>query len=309
MKLFKSKSISVKFLITGFLFFSLFIITPNLAFAATAYLTSDFESVAVGDTVIVNVEMDTADKRPNVVEGSILIKSGAEKIKISELSVAGSVLVLWARNPSLDSDSEISFTGGVPGGFNQKSGLLFKIFFLAEKEGQVVFLPADIKAYDNDGKATPIDVSVNSLTVKISPKSDLAPKDQWLEIVSNDNQPPQELTAIVGQDDSIFEGKKFITISAVDNQSGIDYYEVTEGNWPTVRSGETYVLQDQSESSVIVITAYDKAGNYSKISLGPGKPKIDYVKLIIILIFSLILLYVLFRLFKLVKKKYVKIEQ
>lgn len=300
---FKLKLIGNKISLAGILFLALFILTPKLALAATAFLTADYSSIAVGDTIIVNLVMDTLDKRPNVVEGNVLIKSGTQNIKITEFSLAGSALTYWPRTPSLESGSKISFTGGTPGGFNQKSGLLFKIVFLAEKEGQVVFLPANIKAYDNDGKATLIEVSNNPLTLTIGSKSGLPPKDQWLEIVSKDNQKPQQLSANFGQDDSVFEGKKFITISAVDNESGIDYYEVKEGNWPTVRSGETYVLIDQKEPSVITVTAYDKAGNHSKILLSPGKLKIGYGKLIIILIISLIVFYVAFRFLKLIKKK------
>ena len=306
---FKFKMTGVRILLAEILFLVLFLLIPKLTFAATAYLTADYPSIAVGDIIIVNLVMDTVNKRPNVVEGDVLIKNGAKNIKISEFSLAGSVLAYWPKTPSLDSDSKISFIGGIPGGFNQKSGLLFKIVFSAEKAGQVIFLPANIKAYDNDGKATPIEVSNNSLTINVGPQKDAKPKDQWLEIISKDNQPPQDLAVTFGQDDSLFEGKKFITISAADNQSGIDYYEVKEGDWPTVRSGETYVLLDQSESSVIVVTVHDKAGNYSKISLKHGKLRIGYGKSAGILIISLVLFYVLFRLLKLIKKyKEEKIE-
>lgn len=299
----KFKKTGIKILSVEILFLTVFALIPNSALAATAYLTADYSSIAVGDTIIVNLIMDTLDKNPNVVEGDVLIKEGAGNIKIIEFSLADSELTHWPRTPSLNSNSKISFIGGTPGGFNQKSGLLFKIVFLAEKEGQVIFLPADIKAYDNDGKATPIKVSNNPLTVNIEPKKDVQSKNQWQEIISKDNRQPQNLTVTVGQDDSMFEGKKFIAISAIDNESGIDYYEVTEGDRSTVRSGDTYVLLDQSESSVITVTVYDKAGNYSKILLRQGKPIIGYGKLIIILIISLVLFYIAIRLFKLIKKK------
>lgn len=280
-----------------------FVLIPQLASAATVYLTVDDPAIAVGDTILVNLVMDTLDKNPNVVEGDVLIKDGAKNINISEFSLADSVLTHWPKTPFLESDSKISFTGGVPGGFSKKSGLLFKIVVLAKEEGQVVFLPANMKAYSNDGKATPIEVSSNPITITIGPKKDAPPKNQWLAIISKDDQPPKDLAVTLGQDSSIFEGKKFITISAVDNQSGIDHYEVKEGDRPAVRSGATYVLLDQSESSVIVITAYDKAGNYSKISLEPSKPKIDYQKLIVILLIALVLFYIVSRLFKSVKKR------
>jgi hypothetical protein len=293
-----------KFLVIVFLFFSLFILELNSVSAATTYLIPEFKSVAVGDTVIVDVKMDADGKNPNVVEGNILIAVGAEKIEISRLSLAGSVLNYWTQNPSFDQKSSISFVGGAPGGFNQQSGLLFKIVFLAKKEGQVILSPADIKAYDNDGKATPIAVSSNSLNIEIGPKTDVQPKNQWIDVIAGDKMPPEHLIATFGRDDSIFEGKKFFTISAVDDQSGIDYFEVKEGNQPTVRSGETYVLLDQNESSPIAITAYDKAGNHSQVLLKPVKRQINYTVLIIAtLIVLLILCGIGFALIKLAKKR------
>lgn len=294
-----------------------FVFSSNLALAATAYLVPNFESAAVGDTVIISVEMNTEGKKPNVVEGNILVKSGIEKVEISKFILADSVLTFWPRSPSLDEKSLISFTGGIPGGFNNKSGLLFKIAFLAKAEGQVVFLPDSIKAYDNDGKATPIQVSSSPLTIDIGPKVAGQQKDQWSEIIFGDKEGPQGLTAAFGQDSSVFEGKKFITLSAIDNQSGIDYYLVAEGNWPAVRSGEEYVLLDQTESSDIIITAYDKAGNYSKILLSPGKAKVSYWKLAVFLVIALVvfsgLIYILaktsLRIFKILKKRKIRIDE
>lgn len=280
---------------------------PKLALAATVYLNADYPSIAVGDTVIVSLAMDSSDKRPNVVEGKVLITKGAKNINITEFSLAGSALTYWPSTPSLDSGSIISFIGGVPGGFNQNYGLLFKIVFLAEKEGEVVFSPANIKAYDNDGKATLIEVVNKPFTIKIGPKA-AEQKNQWLEIISNDSEPPKELTAVIGQDESIFEGKKFLAISAVDTRSGMDYYEVAEGNWPSVRSGETYVLQDQSESAIITVTAYDKAGNHDKILLKPkvAPTPINYWELIILVALFIALFYGALMAFKAFKKKNVQ---
>ena len=288
-----------KILLSGFLFTIFFTLIPSLTFAASIYMTTDYQPISVGDTIIVNVIMDPVNDNPNVVEGDVLIKSGSENIKILELSTAGSILTYWARNPSLDnSNSKVSFIGGKPNGFNT-SGSLFKIVFLAEKEGEVVFSPSNIKTYNNDGNATSIKVSVNSLAINVSPKNTIT-KNEWLEVISNDSQPPQQLSATIGQDDAIFNGKKFITISAIDNQSGIDYYNVKEGEWPLVRSGKTYVLLDQNELSNIIITAYDKAGNYSKIILRPAKVGINYALWLLILI--IVLFIILFVFYKIKRK-------
>jgi len=288
--------LKIKTLLFGILFLSVFLLVPYSASAANIYLSTDYPSISVGDTIIVNVMMDPQGKSPNVIDGNILIKNGVGNIKILELNTAGSVLTHWLQTPSLDSSSSISFVGGAPGGFN-KTGILFKIVFLAEKEGKIVFLPSNIKAYNNDGKATPIEVSANSISLDVGPKKEIS-KNQWLDTISKDNQPPKQLSAVVGQDSSIFNGKKFITISAVDDQSGISYYEVKEGDWSIVRSGKNYVLLDQNEKSNIIVTAYDKAGNYSRIILKPIQSKINYWVWIIILVITLVIIYIIVKILK-----------
>lgn len=265
MNFFRLKSI----LVSGWLFFGLGLFLPKAALAATAYLGSDFESVAVGDTVAVSVYLDSEGQYPNTVEGQMVIDPGSEKIEILEISKAGSVLTHWPQSPSLDNSSLITFTGGTPGGFNQSAGLLFKIVFKAKQEGQVKFMPTGFKAYNNDQTSTSINVSASSFTINIVSKTGLSPQDQWLEIISNDNTPPSDLSAIIGQDSALFDGKKFMTIFAKDDQSGLDYFEVKEGDLAAARTGQTYVLLDQTESVPIIISAYDKAGNVSRTLLTP----------------------------------------
>jgi hypothetical protein len=253
---------------------------------------------------MVRLSMDTMEKRPNTVEGTVLLKSGASHIEIQDFSLADSVLTNWLKTPSLDEDSKISFIGGVPGGFNEKRGLLFQIVFTAKTVGQVTFLPTDIRVYDNDGKATPMLVPGTPLTITINPKSPEKEKNQWLDVIANDNNPPQDLAVVFGFDPSSFGGKKFMSISAIDRESGIDYFEVTEGNQPAIRSGMTYVLRDQTESTPITVTAFDKAGNKSSILLHPDTRKNRYVLWGGITIVLSLLAFVAFRRFKSMRKKH-----
>lgn len=287
----------------GMMFAVLCLYPSRSALAATAYLTADYSSVSVGDTIIVSLSMDTMEKQPNTVEGTVLMKSGASNIEIRDFSLADSVLTNWLKTPSLEDDAKISFIGGVPGGFNQKRGLLFQIIFTAKGAGQVTFLPTDVKAYDNDGKATPIPVPGTPLTITISPKGDGKEKNQWLDIIGSDNNPPQDLSVAFGSDASSFGGKKFMSISAIDRESGIDYFEVAEGNQPAIRSGMTYVLRDQSESTPIMVTAFDKAGNKSTILLHPDTGKKKYMLWAGGIIMLLLIGFILFRRFKSMRKK------
>ena len=74
------KLIGIKTSLAGILILALFVLVPKLALAASVYLTVDDPAIAVGDTIIVNLEMDTLDKNPNVVEGDVVIKDGAGNI-------------------------------------------------------------------------------------------------------------------------------------------------------------------------------------------------------------------------------------
>ncbi len=245
---------------------------PQIVLAATASIRAENPTLAVGDTALVSVHFDTQGKRPNTIEGDINISVGADHISITEFTLAASSLRYWLKTPSLDSKSKISFVGGTPGGFNTKDGLLFKIVFTADSVGDVTITPENIKAYDNDGKATAITTTVQPLTLTIQPKTEQG-TNHWLDIIAGDKEGPHDITVAVGQNEAVFNGQKFITISAVDDQSGIDHYEVSEGDRPAVRSGSTYVLLDQTEKSIITIAAYDKAGNVSKIQMKPTDQK------------------------------------
>jgi hypothetical protein len=269
MKIFSTQLMKSVYVVPVVLMLVINLFLPQLTFAAMTKVVADNAAVAVGDTAIVSVKLDTQGRKPNTVEGDITITSGAKNITISEFTLAGSVLSFWPKTPSLDSSSKISFIGGVPGGFKGGDGLLFKIVFTADSEGEVVFTPADIKVYDNDGKATVLESSVAPLTITIGPKGTKS-SNHWLDIIATDTKAPHDIKVTFGQDPTVFDGKKFMTISALDDESGIDYYEVSEGDRPAVRSGNTYVLMDQREKSVMTVIAYDKAGNNSKILLTPA---------------------------------------
>ncbi len=272
MKLLLLQSMRIKMSFVGLLFVSVLLLIPQLTLAAITSIISDTETISVGDTAIVNVVLDTQGSKPNTIEGDIEIMSGAKNITISEFSLAGSALKFWPKTPSLDSATKISFIGGTPGGLKAKEALVFKIVFTANAEGPVVFSPMNLKLYDNDGKATLLESSSKPLTVTINPKGADA-RNYWLDILTADKQPPYDIQVSFGQNSSVYGGQKFMTISATDDESGINYYEVVEGDRPAVRSGNTYVLIDQREKTVLTVIAYDKAGNSSKILVTPTDTK------------------------------------
>jgi hypothetical protein len=191
------------------------------------------------------------------------MKSGGFDLAVQEFSLANSALGLWPRTPSLSKDGlDVSFVGGVPGGFNIEGATMFKIIFLANKEGTVTISTQYIGVYANDGKGTKSSAKMQGVTITIKPKKVGTPvTNDWTSVVTADKTLPENFIVVLGQDPSLFSNEKFAFFSAVDNQSGISYYDVSENGAPAVRSGSMYVLQNQSGDVNLTVTAYDKAGN------------------------------------------------
>lgn len=254
----------------------LFAIAPSGAFAASVFLESSKNTLSVGDTAIISVKINSDGAVLNTVEGDIkLLSTKGGNLAVQEFSLANSSFGLWPRTPSLSSDgSTITFVGGVPGGFSIEGATLFKIIVEAKKEGTIEVSPKDMSVYVNDGKGTKIPVQVQGLTINVtSRKTGVPVNNEWQNLVSQDTIPPEDFLIILGQDNSIFSGKKFAFFSAVDNQSGIDHYDVSENGAPAVRSGSTYVMQDQDGEVSLNVVAYDKAGNKKSSVYRPTQEK------------------------------------
>jgi len=259
-KIYMKKNTFVKYSIM-FLFIGFF---PSFAFASNIYFETSRTNVSVGDTFIVSVKIDAGGTSLNTVEGDIVLESDKDVVTVNDFSLAKSVFSLWPKTPVISSDGTISFVGGVPGGFKLDKAILFNIIVEANKEGSIKIIPKNMAVYANDGKATRVSSELSSLTINVSPKNESnAPLNEWGSLVSTDKINPEEFAIIIGKDASLFEGKRFAFFTAVDNQSGISYYEVSENGKAPIRSGSTYVLENQDLriDPILTVTAYDKAGN------------------------------------------------
>jgi hypothetical protein len=257
------------------------------AFAATVSLTTSVENIAVGEVVPVEVWVDTAGASINVVEGVIRIESSGD-VEMRELSVAGADLSLWTRKPSWNKENQsVSFVGGEPGGISGEEKLLFRMFVIPQREGEMK-LVSEIKAYANDGQGTLIPIGATSLSRMIKDQEGVS-RDGWRDTVAGDNTPPTILSAEIGSDPSLHEGKLFLVIRAEDAESGIERFEIKEGDRDPVRSGSEYVLQDQDESTKIILAVFDKAGNVQLMELSPLQKSFNRNILYSGLIFGVIL--------------------
>lgn len=247
-------------------------ITPVFASAATVYTDATKANIFVGDTIIVEVKVDSDKAVVNSVEGDITLQSEGAVFEVKEFSLAGSIFGLWPRTPSLSNGGKVvSFVGGVPGGFNAQGARLFTLILEVKKEGTIKISPRNVVVFANDGKGTKLPVSLKDITLNVGPKAEGGvPNDEWTALLTSDITAPEAFVVVLGKDPSLFENNTFAFFSAFDSGSGVSYYEVSENGKPAVRSGSMYVLQDQNTSNVkLKVTAYDKSGN---------KRTVNYVK-------------------------------
>jgi hypothetical protein len=78
---------------------------------------------------------------------------------------------------------------------------------------------------------------------------------------TTDTTPPEPFDIALGGVQALFYGGQFLAFATSDADSGLDYYEVVEGERPPVRSNGSYVLHNQRTSELVAVLAYDKAGN------------------------------------------------
>ena len=245
--------------------FLVVIFIPSIASATNVYFETAKNTVSAGDTFIVKVKIDAENKDVNSVEGDIVLESQNNNFVVSDSIIAQSPFTLWPQPPFLLEDNKtISFVGGVPGGFNLDKINLFNIVVKTIEEGDIEFSPKNIIVFANDGQGTKLSVNVRNLTVKVVPNdTGSVASNEWIDLINQDKESPSLLLITLGRESSMFEGKTFAFFTAIDNQSGIDYYEVSEDGEPAIRSGNMYVLRNQDDSRTpnLVVTVYDKAGN------------------------------------------------
>lgn len=297
----KTNKISKQTKLFSLALFGLVFFLPKVSFGATISASS-MSSVSAGDTTIIDVYLDTEGQVVNTIDGFVSLSYGQDdNFEIKEISLANSSFTIWPRKPSLESGHKIYFVGGIPGGLNTDRALLFKIIAKLNSPGDFTIKPENLTAYLNDGLGTAIKITKDSSVVKIS-SANGEPKDSWKEIVSNDNVPPARFEVKIIKDENLFDGRKFAYFETTDDGSGIDRYEVREGNGPSVRSGTSYVLINQEKDLDLVVTAYDKAGNYQIATLKNKQP-INWAGILVSVALVLVLTSIIKKVLKIVRRK------
>ncbi len=275
----------------------LFFLSMTPALAAEFFLDAESLEVGVEETFEVTAYINTEAEDINAVEGAIVFPD--ELLNVIEIREGSSIVSFWLENPDKVSRNRIEFSGIIPGGFGGLKGKVVSIVFSSKKEGEGIIGFENMGALLNDGVPTSALVSTSALRLSVS--KDAPSEDLGVFNVSEDTAPPEIFTPIVSLLPDIKKNTYFLVFSTQDKSSGIDYYEVAEGNRRGKIIESPYKLRKQNLDVDIVVKAVDKSGN-ERIAIVPARnPQVvwyqDQLNLVIIIV-TVILLYVIWRLRK-----------
>jgi len=315
----------------SFVFCFVWFSVPVVAWAAVLYLEPSEGYYYRGDTFLVAVRMDTEGECVNTIEANLIFPK--DILEAVDFGRGGSILTMWLQPPVINQKSgQISFTGGIPGGFcgilpgdPGKSNLLGRIAFEAKKSsgeasGEQISAEVSViveflinsQVLLNDGFGTPAILTLKEAAFNILPQITATSRNQWQEELKKDTIPPEPFLIEIHRDPAIFDGKYFIIFSTADKQTGIDYYEIMERKispifyilypkFSWIRSESPYLLKDQSLKSIIKVKAKDMAGNVRVAEYRP--PKRPFPWWVIIPVLSGIAIWWIFRKKKIESRK------
>ncbi len=246
------------------LFFFILFLLPLKTEAAVLSLRSRQNLYFEEDIFMVQVKLETEKELVNAIKGELIFSN--QTLEVIDISRGESVLSFWPERPSFcNEQGKISFIGGVPGGFVGQENIISIIFRakpgLKTKQQPLIQFKQTSLALLNDGLGTPAELKLEPARLTVWPEKRDIPLDEWRESLIKDDRPPEPFEIIIARDRLIFDGQHFIFFKSIDSATGIDYYEIREGDSDWQRGESPYLLQDQTLQSLIQVKAVDKAGN------------------------------------------------
>jgi hypothetical protein len=185
----------------------IYFITPN-AFAAE--LNFKVIPSKIGDKeTVVEVLIDPQSKILNVVEGVISFLGPATENLSVQIENGNSILPLWPTPPQYEpNEKTISFTGGVPDGFDDE-GLLFIMRLSSPVVGDLDISYTDGYAYLNDGQGTKENIFSQPLKLNLNQSNDSDVKKE--NLFFNQNKYVILLLILMVLGSFVFYGYKKVT--------------------------------------------------------------------------------------------------
>lgn len=230
---------------------------------AALYFTNNLIEYRFRDVFLVSLNVDTEKEKINA--GQIEINFPADKLRVVEVIKDNSIFKLWPEEPKI-SKEKISFVGGIPAGFEGKGKILTIAFEVilsdTEKTTATLNFSENCLILLNDGFGTRANLKTEGKNFLLFSEQREKPKNELNEFLLKDNNPPQAFDIFLVKTPLIFNHKYFITFFTVDDESGIDHYEIQEGEMEWKKTVYNfYLLENQELKGEIKVKAIDKAGN------------------------------------------------
>jgi hypothetical protein len=203
------------------------------------------------------LSVDSENTSINTIAGELLYPK--DIVKVEEILDGNSILNLWIEKPQVDKAGKIVFSGTVPGGFVQAKAKLYTIVFKVVGNGNGQIALDNMQVLKNDGEGVSVPVQAKPLFIQIADEH-ANKKSSWEEVTDTDK--PEDFKPEIVKTKDIAGDRYVLVFITQDKLSGIDRYEIKEGDydWFTEETSP-YVLKDQSLSSDIFVKAIDKRGN------------------------------------------------
>jgi len=245
----------MKYIIT---FIALLTLAPSLASAATLSVAFTPRTVGVGDAVEITLSVQSLEN-VNAFSGTLKC---SPSLVFSAIDDGNSIITAWIKTPAQGNEG-IDFAGITAGGFSGSGGKLFSAILKATSAGTAscTVSGAEILKDDGAGGAAPVSLSTATLSIGRTPTGGF--------IEAESRTAPEPFTIYAGKDEEFYDGKLYLTFSALDKGPGIAGYEAAETRFPSwlgiplhwVETGTVYVPEDQWGTSDVYIRATDREGN------------------------------------------------
>jgi hypothetical protein len=228
----------------------------TVASAASIQFEQQADVVQVGDVLTVAILLNTEGKTVNAIEAELTY--GAQELELREILDGESIVNFWVQPPKEIETGKVIFSGITPGGITGRDLNLLTLSFEAKKEGVGSVLLERVEVLLHDGLGTALETTVVPLSFNIQGQSTVsAVSTEYIDI-----EPPEPFLPVVATDPDVFNGRHFLVFDTEDKGSGVEFYEVREGEFGAYeRATSPYDIKDQSLSKKLFVKAIDKEGN------------------------------------------------
>lgn len=220
-------------------------------------LVSNTSDHNVEDEIELSLFVDTQESSINAIEGEIVLP--VEYIALDSIRDNASIISLWMVKPTIINANKIKFLGIVAGGFSGTEGNILTLRIRALEVGEADFDMTNTKILLNDGLGSSADVSIKASKVLIMPQAQTDRAKKLIE--PQDEEAPESFKPLVLNDERVYDGLSVLVFNTQDKLSGIDRYEVQEGDQEFEVVESPYLIKNQALDKDIKVKAIDKAGN------------------------------------------------